>query len=502
MKARTALLAVLSTACSVDSAQDTPPAPCRAPARAGCPPRGEPTVDPVVPLGRANTSTFIEITDIEAHDTLAYVCTGVRGLSIFDTRDNAPVRLVEDVAPRDGLSHGTFPRCQHVGLDAQRGRVVITNRGDEVQPTPWLAIFDVADPRRPQRLGVWEADASVEGVAISGDRVFAALHTRGVVALRLGSDGTVHEEGRAREANTDAWQPVLVGDTLVVAEGEAGVRLYDVTAETPALLATAEVFGSSRDVLVEGERAYVASSSGIAVLDISDPSAPTVLAEHPVGGSPLDLALVGPAQIAVAEWDALRGYDLTDATVLAPLFTETVPTQESTSRVLAVGTERDRGRLYGGEWTGLHAFSFEPTAAPELELSPRALQFGDVRPSDPDTRVLVVANQGTTPLTVHDVTGSSSISVDETCFVVEPGRSTAVEVQLDPTTSAPLRSAVRVCSDDPDEPDVEVPLTANIEGRSVGDPAPSFALRDLQGNTWSNADLDGKVAVLAYFATF
>jgi len=125
-----------------------------------------------------------------------------------------------------------------------------------------------------------------------------------------------------------------------------------------------------------------------------------------------------------------------------------------------------------------------------------------VQPSDADTRVLLISNSGTRPLTVHDVTGSADVTVDETCFVIEPGRSKAVEVRLSPTSSAPVQSAVRVCSDDPDEPSLEIPLTANVSGLAVGDPAPAFALQDLDGNTWTNADLEGKVAVLAYFATF
>lgn len=454
------------------------------------------------PLGRANTNTFIEITDIVAHEDVAYVCTGVRGLSIFDTSGDAPRLLIEKVAPGGNLSNSQFPRCQHVGFDAETSRVVITNRGDEVQPNPWLAVYDVSDPSRPDLLGGWSPTfGSIEGVAIRGSRIFAAVHGQGLVALQL-AGGEVSETGRTIEEGTDAWQPVLSNDLLALADGEAGLRLYDVSASEPQLLSTVTLEGSSRDVLLEDDRAYVASSGGIAVVDIRDPSAPAVLGQHPVAGSALDLAQLGPGQIVVAEWDALRGYDLTDPAEPVALFSETVPTDDTFSRVLAVGAVADRARVYGGEWTGLHAFAFSPEPGPELELSPSSLQFGNVTPSDPDARVLLVSNSGTRPLTVHDVTGSADVTVDETCFVIEPGRSKAVEVRLSPSSSAPVQSSVRVCSDDPDEPSLEVPLTANVSGLAVGDPAPAFALQDLDGNTWTNADLEGKVAVLAYFATF
>lgn len=501
MNARLLLSLSVVAACTVEENPGAP-APCRPAARSGCPTSAGPSDDPMQPLGRANTNTFIEITDIVAHEDIAYVCTGVRGLSTFDTSDEAPRLLIEKVAPGAPLSDSRFPRCQHVGLDVENARLVITNRGDEVQPTSWLAVYDVADPQRPQFLASWTPTlGSIEGVALAGDRVFAAVHSQGVVALELnGSELT--ETGRTREDNGDAWQPVLGDGILALADGEAGLRLYDVSTDDPSQLSTVPLQGSSRDVLLDDNTAYVASSGGLAVVDIRDPRAPVVLGEHPVSGSALDLARLGPAQIVVAEWDALRGYDFTDPAEPVSLFTETVPTNDTFSRVLAVGAVAARGRVFGGEWTGMHAFAFNAAPGPEVELSPSSLQFGNVPASDSDARVLLVSNSGTRPLTVHDVTGSADVTVDETCFVVEPGRSKAIEVQLAPSSSARVQSAVQVCSDDPDEPSVEVPLTANVPGLAVGDPAPTFALQDLAGNTWTNADLEGKVAVLAYFATF
>lgn len=490
---RTALLSLALVGCATEVGIDDP-LPCRS-GRSGCPQSSGSTTDPLIHLGRAETSTFIEITDIVAHDDIAYVCTAVRGLSIFDvSSDGAPRRLVERVAPGNGLSNSQFPRCQHVALDPENARLVITNRGDEVQPEPWLAVFDVSTPSSPTLLAVGGLDAgSIEGVAIEGDQIYAATHGQGVAAMRL-EGNTITETGRAREENTDAWQPMITGETVVVAEGEAGVRIYD---RDLTLRETIELEGSSRDVLIEGSTAYIATSGGVGVLDLASAS---VLFEHPVAGTPLDIARIGPSQIVVAEWDALRAYDFSTPSEPVQLFAETVPTNDDFSRVLAVGALADRQRVFGGEWTGFHGFAYTPADGPEVELSPNALQFGTL--TEADARVLVVSNNGTLPLTVHDITGTEDVTVDETCFVVEPGRSTAVEVQLAPSSSAPIRSAVRVCSDDPDEPEVEVSLSANINGRAVGDPVPTFALQDLEGNTWSSADLEGKVAVLAYFATF
>ncbi len=491
----------LLTGCGPEVAVDAA-LPCQ-PNRAGCPQSTGASQDPLLPLGRADTDSFIEITDIITHGGVAYLCTGVQALMTFElTADGLPRLLAKDVRPSDELSNPDYPRCQHVALEPSTSRLVVTSRGDEVQPQSWLAVFDVSTPSSPELIATWAPpQGSIEGVDIRGDRIFAAMHRQGVAALRLEGD-TIVETDRVLETGADAWQPVLHDDTLIVAEGEAGVRIYDLTEVGLDIRTTVTLRGSSRDLLVDGGRAYVTTSGGVAVIELGD--APAVLGEHTVAGSPLDVARLGPGQVALAEWDALRGYDLSDPSQLVPLFSETVVTENTHSRVLAVGTHDDGRRVLAGEWTGLHAYAFAPAAGPEVDLNPTSLHFGSVDVDETDARVLVVSNQGTTPLTVHDITGPPQVSVDEDerCFVVEPGQSTAVEIELKPTSELPLRTTVRVCSDDPDEPEAHAVLTANIGGLGVGEPAPAFSLQDLEGNTWSSADLEGKVAVLAYFATF
>ena len=328
------------------------------------------------------------------------------------------------------------------------------------------------------------------------------MHTSGVVALTVDED-TITEVGRTLAPGTDAWKPVLRDDTLIVAEGEAGLRIYDVsTNENPRLRATVEISGSSRDVVLEGDRAYVATSAALAVVDIADLDAPRLLVEHEVGGTPLGVAVAAPGVVAVAEWDELRGYDVSNPGQVTQVFSEVVPTDDAFSRVLAVDAVPDSGRVFGGEWTGLHQFSLQTGSGPEIALNPSSVQFGTLAPGESDDRVLVIRNEGVTPLTVTDIVSADDVSVNETCFTVPPGGSTAVEVAFTASSTATLQSAVKVCSDDPDEPEALVSLSANVSGVDVGDPVPTFALQDLEGNTWGSADLQGKVTVLAYFATF
>ena len=472
---------------------------CRPATRAGCPtPSGETFVDPVRHLGRGESSEFIEITDVVPVDELVYACTGVRGLMVWDASADAPRRLVEGIAP-DDLSHSSYPRCQHVSVDGNR--VAITNRGDEIQPEPWLHVYDVTDPARPADIAGWQPPTgSVEGVVLVGDRMYVARHTAGISVLDVGS--TLTELGNFNDDVSDAWLPVKSGDTLVVAEGATGLRTYDVASDEPVLLATLALPGSSRDVVLEGSRAFVATSSGVAAVDITDPAAPELLGEIATDGTSLALDLAGPATVVVAEWDEMRGYDFTDPTAPVAAFSEVVPTNDPFSRVLAVGAAPARGRVFAGEWAGLHQFELVDGHGPDVLAAPQSLQFGTVPDGDSETAVLVVRNRGDAPLTVHDIASADVVSVDQDCFQLDPGGAQAIEVTVAPAGLGDLRSEVVVCSDDPDEPRHSVSLSVNISGVDVGDPVPRFSLADTTGAVWTSDALLGNVVVLAYFATF
>ena len=492
----------------------TPPDPgavseCPPPDRARCPAAStEPFVDPLRHVGVAESSTFIEISDLLANDDLVFACTGVRGLVIWDAGGDEPGMLVENVRP-PAHAHGTFPRCQHVGLDREARRVVFTNRGDEVQPVPWVAVADVTDPRAPSIVAQWsDPSVSVEGAVIDGDRVIVAGHTSGIQVLAL--EGTMlSPTGSFSDEQSDAWQVVALPDDpdiLVTAEGQTGLRTYRLEDAGPELLATVELEGSSRDLILTGDAgrtAIVAASSSLSIVDLTDPAAPVLRSTTPTTGTALALAAIDSSTVAVAEWDEVRGYDVSDPTAVREVFAERLPAPAAFSRVLAVDADPGTRRVFAGEWHGMHVLAHDPNGTgPDLTVAPQALQFGQVPPGQSDDAVLVLRNDGDLGLTVHEIVTADGVSVDQSCLQIPAGSAAAVEVTVAPPSDTELRTAVRVCSDDPDEPQRDVGLSVNIEGLDVGDPAPEFSLRDLTGRTWSTADLEGNVAVLAYFATF
>lgn len=209
-------------------------------------------VDGLELLGRGEGDTFIEILDVVAREDVVYACTGTQGLTLWDATDGAePILLAENAAP-PGLAHPSFPRCQHVALSDDGSTAVITNRGDEVQPTPWLWLLDVSDPSAPMPVRGWSGTVSIEGAIIDGSRIYAAAHTRGILVFEDDGGQELSAVTGYSDAQSDAWQVVRDGATLFAAEGTTGLRIYDLAEDGISLRSSLRLPGSSLSTESQG----------------------------------------------------------------------------------------------------------------------------------------------------------------------------------------------------------------------------------------------------------
>ncbi len=472
-----------------------------------CPP-ADPTAwdDPLVHLGRAEGDTFIEILDVVADGSLVYACTATQGLTIWDVTDPMQAKLlVENVGPA-GLANLAYPRCQHFTKQPDAMRAVITSRGDEIQPTPWLFLYDISDPQQPQELVGWSGEDHIEGAVFLGDRIVAAAHRSGILVFEDQGGDALALVSSFADSDSDAWLPVVFGDYILAAEGTTGLRTYDFSGPSPTLLATLPLAGSSKDIVVRDAVAFIAGSSSLAAVDVSDPADPALLGQVSTLGTALAVELGEEDILFAAEWDEIRGYDISDPTNMTRVLSETVPVQVATSftRVLSIGTDAGSGLVFAGEWQGLHVFEQRPLGqSPEIWATPQNVNFGTVEVGDSDDAVIVVHNLGNAPLQISDVVAADpDFQVSTTCAQVPAGGSRAIEASYSAQTDAQSAESLVFVTDDPDEANFTVDLIANVPGLDVGDPAPEFELFDLEGKKWTNADIAGKVTILAYFATF
>ena len=344
-------------------------------------PDDAPYVDALDYVGRGEGPTFVEMLDVVQAHPIIYACTSVQGLSVWDASgDGAPGLLINRVDPLGGQ----FPHCQNVAYDPTTNRIAFSNRGDELQPQPWVWVGDFTDPGAPVPLAGYQTGSeSIDGVEIIGDRVWAAAHSAGIMVFDMTGSGAggLTLTASYSDANSDGWQPLWHKDHLLVAEGATGVRIYDVSADMPALVATVPIEGSSKDIVVHDDIAYVAASERIASIDVSDPTNPILLGETETTGTAVALAVGLNKTLLVAEWEKLRGYDINDPANMVPELSETMPPgapNDPYSRILAVDAAPDFNRVYPAEWHGLHVYDQTPCGVgPDLEASPDSVQFGD-----------------------------------------------------------------------------------------------------------------------------
>lgn len=99
------------------------------------------------------------------------------------------------------------------------------------------------------------------------------------------------------------------------------------------------------------------------------------------------------------------------------------------------------------------------TGAPDIAVSPAALDFGPVFITASKTLPLLVSNEGTDLLTVSDIASDNPLfTVDPTNFSLDPGDEQIVQVTFTPVNPVVSAGTLTVSSDDPDEPTITVAL--------------------------------------------
>lgn len=457
--------------------------------------------DPLVQLGRVPGSRFVEILEVQAlADGRVMYCSGVRGLVVLDARNPRDIKPVHQL--RSKLSHPRFPRCQHLAVSGDY--VYASNRGDEVQTTPFVAAFEVTARGAREVASYAGKGVSIEGIDAVGKYVYVAAHDQGVLVLER-KDGGLDEIARLGGIQ-NAWDVAAVGPVLYVANGKAGLVSVDISdPSNPSLLGRVSFDGNSQSLSVDTttNTAWVAAGvEGVVAVDVREPRSPRVVGTYDSPGSALQVTLSGQHAF-VADWNDVRVLDIADRTKPRVIATERIKTGGGYPRVL--GASAYKNYVYVGEWTGLYAYELKPDArAPDLWVETGRLDFGVVASGSRAKNAVIIENHGTKPLEISSiaVAGAKQFSVDKQRARLEPGGAALVEVVFAASDAKEQRAELVLRSNDPDEAERRVALSANIAGKGVGQLAPDIVGKLLNGKDFRLSELRGKVVVLAYFSTF
>jgi len=286
---------------------------------------------------------------------------GKAGLSVLDVSQPFAPSIV---ATLDGTSEWS-DRWGDAGvhqIDFHRGHAyVAAGRGG-------VRILDVRDPTAPREVAAYATSGFVRDVQVVDRHAYVAAGTAGLRVLDVSDPSAPTEVGSVlwpEDMNLFVGDLHVSGEYVYVPASGYGVRVIDVADSTrPREAAVIELQGGSRPspkgVIVADDTVYISYTtswfgppySGIAVFDVSDPTAP-----EPVGdyfdelGAPERLTAAGSRLYAVRE--GLHVLDVTD---------RASPVVKGRFDVLpsVFGVESESGRAFvAAGWSGIGVVNVE-----------------------------------------------------------------------------------------------------------------------------------------------
>jgi hypothetical protein len=104
-------------------------------------------------------------------------------------------------------------------------------------------------------------------------------------------------------------------------------------------------------------------------------------------------------------------------------------------------------------------------SVPNISVTPTPYDFGNVKVKKSKTASLVAKNSGTTNLSISSstVTGKDpamfTITSGSGNKTIKPGKTLTMKVAFKPTSAGPKTSTLKIISNDPDTPTIDIPLS-------------------------------------------
>ena len=151
-----------------------------------------------------------------------------------------------------------------------------------------LHVVDVDDPADPWITGTLDTPGNANGVATNGVTLWLADGDNGLVTATIDAAGVPTTKSTLDLGEgADAWELAISGGRALVAAGQAGLFVVDVSNPVaPLQLGHLPLVGFARDVAVAPNKVAAVSLTGgtIALVDVSNPGAPLLLSTTQSGG--------------------------------------------------------------------------------------------------------------------------------------------------------------------------------------------------------------------------
>lgn len=220
----------------------------------------------------------LPVKEVILQGNLLYVAADQAGPLVYDMTDPAnPLLVAYDPLLDLGLP-APYGEFFNGDLDTTTGRLHLCNWKPEA---PGTLVFDIAGPD-PLYLGRTPATDFTRFAAIGGDMFYGCSGESGLFGFQL-EGGQLAPRGHL--ALDEMYGAEAHGAIVYAASTNQGLVISDWSDSLdPQVLGAIDV-GQARSVTVRGEVAYVAAyTDGFFAIDVSDPSAPTLLDSATVAG--------------------------------------------------------------------------------------------------------------------------------------------------------------------------------------------------------------------------
>lgn len=464
-------------------------------------PEGNDSVYSLSNLAAAEGALF---QDVEVQEGTVYACTGNAGLRVAARAEDWSLSTVADVAFPDAKG------CRSLA-SAPDGAVFASGQSDLGGSFLSTLTAGTGEPTSTVHL----PDRSIESIAASETHVYATAGETGLIVFGR-NDGELAEVGTLPGGFDQALGVAVWTDSrVVVANGLSGLAIVDVSDPTaPAIEKSFATFGTARRLALQGDYAFVAKAAGgVSVYDLTE-SKPTSFSTWLDHGSAVDVALGPDSRVYVANLEDLCVLDATDLGDMHLVGSERIPTPSGTPRVVAVSA--DAGAAYAAEWSAIWTYAYAAgLEAADIHLGKTSIDFGLV---DPDVWVgkgIIVKNLGNVDLEISELKVIDAEGAEHPAFsaefekgTIDVGQKALLSINFEPTTDDEVEVWAQFATNDPDESLVRIPITANkIDGYQIGakfDDAGELVFQEYKtGNDVTyKGEYAGKVVVMAWFASW
>lgn len=256
-----------------------------------------------------NLGFAYSVLDVAQYGVTAYVSLGFGGVRTVDTSD--PGALVE---------LGTFSPGIGVTLDLVVAGDLLLAASHDSPDWYILRMIDVSDPSNPYQVGSFAVGAWIESVDVESSTAYAAAGADGLYILNVTDPMTPTQLSHTYPELSSPSDVAIYGNTMFVSDQtddfQAGrLVIFDLSNPShPVQIGSVATSDALRSITVVGAVAYVGTwgYGKVLTIDVSDLTSPTVSGVLDTPGFPQNIAVVAMTAYVADDTSGLTILDVSD----------------------------------------------------------------------------------------------------------------------------------------------------------------------------------------------